>query len=115
MATFKGCERLSRSTGFHDVKSNTNIVDNKVIVDMFAPDKDTGLPCSDVHIMLQGSLAPELSEFVRRNLMQPMPESSAPDADTALALVRGKNESVSSYQQKVKNFIATNLNVKEDD
>lgn len=73
---------------------------------IFAPDPETGMPRSDLHIQLQGSLDPKVAEYVRRTLQQPLPSDIGhTDPDVVLDNARRFNEDVETYVQRLTSQI----------
>lgn len=80
---------------------------------VYAPDKRTGLPSSDISILASDSVPPEVAQWVRTQLLNPMPDNSVSsvvqntqmDDDTILALVRNVGEDDRSYIDRVDGLL----------
>lgn len=80
---------------------------------VYAPDKRTGLPGSDISILASDSVPPEVAQWVRTQLLNPMPDYSVSsvvqntqmDDDTILALVRNVGEDDRAYIDRVDGLL----------
>lgn len=84
---------------------------------IFAPDPVSGIPRSDLAVMYSKDTAPEISQYVRDTLMQPIAPSITdengnpvfcPDADAALDTMRNKGESFVEYAERLRSFGKSN-------
>lgn len=80
---------------------------------VYAPDKRTGLPSSDISILVSDSVPSEVAQWVRTQLLNPMPDNSVSsvvqntqmDDDTILALVRNVGEDDRAYIDRVDGLL----------
>lgn len=80
---------------------------------VYAPDKRTGLPSSDVSVLASDSVPAEVAQWVRTQLLNPMPDNSVSsvvqntqmDDDTILALVRNVGEDDRAYIDRVDGLL----------
>lgn len=80
---------------------------------VYAPDKRTGLPGSDISILASDSVPAEVAQWVRTQLLNPMPDNSVSsiiqntqmDDDTIFALVRNVGEDDRSYIDRVDGLL----------
>lgn len=79
---------------------------------LFAPDPITGCPRSDIAAIMSKDLSPEIRDYINSTLMRAIPSSSAPDADTALAGIRDRRESVEAYADRLREFMETSKGLK---
>lgn len=94
---------------------------NRLCSIIYAPDERTGLPSSDLAVMLTDKVNPQIKDWIQKQLMSPIsvdePNSSINgqqvDDDTLLQLVRGSSESTAQYVSRVNDFIRS-LNTKAD-
>lgn len=94
------------SDGFHEIEENEDIVKEQdaIITEIFAPDPDTGLPSSDLHLVLNKDTRPEIRAYIEQNLMSPRStsaESPADNPDVALDLIKDRRENVDQYKQRL--------------
>ena len=72
---------------------------------VYAADKRTGLPCGELQVLASDSVPPEVANWVRTQLLNPMPDNSVSsvvgntqlDDDTIMQLVRTFGESDIDY------------------
>lgn len=77
---------------------------------IFAPDPCTGLPRSDLAIMLSKDSAPEVARYIQETLQRPLHDSgpaSAPDADTALDTMRNRSEDFVAYAERLRELASS--------
>lgn len=80
---------------------------------VYAPDKRTGLPSSDISILASDSVPAEVAQWVRTQLLNPMPDNSVSsvvqntqmDDDTILSLVRNVGEDDRAYIDRVDGLL----------
>lgn len=73
---------------------------------IFAPNPITGVPTSDVAVILANDSNPAVSQYIRDNLMRPIQgEPGTDDADLALASVKSDTESVEEYAERLKSEV----------
>lgn len=80
---------------------------------VYAPDIRTGLPSSDISILASDKVPPEVAQWVRTQLLNPMPDNSVSsivqntqmDDDTILALVRNVGEDDRAYIDRVDGLL----------
>lgn len=72
---------------------------DELVRTLFAPDPVTGVPRSDIAIVMSKDTSPEVSQYIRDTLMRPLPASSScgDDADFALESVKSESESLTEY------------------
>lgn len=85
------------------VSENNNLLDV-----IFAPDPETGLPRSDIGIILSKDSVPEVAKYIQDNLMKPLPTSGTSDIDEALATVKTQRMSIDDYKAQLGDFIKNN-------
>lgn len=90
-----------------EVKVNEVIVEtDPLLVNIFAPDPQTGVPRSDLHIVLSKDSSPEISQYIRDNLMRPNnTDSSIDDADFAIASVKGRYETRQAFADRLRDLV----------
>lgn len=70
---------------------------------IFAPDPKTGIPRSDLAMVLANDARPEVSEYIRQNLMRPLPETERMEnPDDALKFSRNVRESLADYGDRLR-------------
>lgn len=76
---------------------------------VFAPDKRTHLPSSDISVYLAPNTPTQVREFIKQNIFgEGVERFNVPDGlddDTILDLVRGSDETVDMYAARVSNFM----------
>lgn len=73
---------------------------------IFAPDPITGIPSSDLAFVLSKDAAPEVSQYIRDNLMRPIGNtSSCEDADAALDMTKMRRETGIEYADRLRSLI----------
>lgn len=81
---------------------------------VFAPDPETGNPCSDVSYMLTGT-DEGFKQFVKQKLFQPGAEVPlAESADEALQLVKPNMVSEDQYLKFMNEYVVRNATVFDD-
>lgn len=74
---------------------------------IFAPDPVTGNPQSDLAYIMSKDKRPEVAQFIRDNLMQPLPDTaSIDDPDLAMEAIKGRNEDIVSYGERLRQIIS---------
>ena len=80
---------------------------------VYAPDKRTHLPSGDLQVLASDSVNPQIADWVRKQLLQPVNDNSISssiagqqiDDDTLLALTRNYGESSDSYINRCNNLL----------
>ena len=109
-SNFRGLAHLRKDVSLSDigqdlVKSRPFHKDG-LLSAIFAPDPKTGMPRSDLHIMLSGSLDPTTQEYIRRTLMQSLPsEVGHDDPDVVLDTARKHGEEINAYVQRLAKYV----------
>lgn len=77
---------------------------------IFAPDPVTGIPRSDLAVVMSKDTAPEVAQYIRDNLLSPMPESvsAGDDADLALAGIKQRDVSFEDYANGLREVASKN-------
>lgn len=120
--TFLPCGTIPRVRKFEKCDKPVETSDlDRLISLVYATDPRTGLASSDLSILASDSVPPEIADFVRKNLMQPVaavPSSfvngEQVDDDTLFALTRNINESSRDYVDRVDNYLRS-INQKSGD
>lgn len=107
-----GNDHFSQSQSFNfDGVDKTQDETLKMI---FAPDPLTGCPRSDLAIIMSKDSRPEISEFIRNTLMQPLgKQSRTENPDDAIELTRSRGETLQAYGDRLK-AIVQKYNKKDD-
>lgn len=70
---------------------------------IFAPDPRTGIPRSDLAMIMSKSARPEVAEYIRQNLQRSLPDSARSDnPDDALRLTKNVHESLEAYGNRLR-------------
>lgn len=70
---------------------------------IFAPDPQTGIPRSDLGMLMAKQASPEVSKYIHDTLQKPIDSSvGAPDADTALSMAKEYGESFEDYANRLR-------------
>lgn len=70
---------------------------------IFAPDPRTGIPRSDLALIMSNSARPEVAEYIRQTLQRPLPDSErSVNADDALRFTKSPRESLESYGDRLR-------------
>lgn len=80
---------------------------------IFAPDPRTGLPQSDLGIVLSKDSNPEIAQYIRDHLMtKNVSQSQSQNVDEVLASTKTFNESYETYRNRLVSFISKNNDIK---
>lgn len=81
-----------------------------LLLTIFAPDPLTGVPRSDLGIVMSKDKSPEVAQFIRDNLQRPINDNSVPsdDADFAIQSIRDRRESISQYALRLRQLVNSN-------
>lgn len=105
-------DNFSQDTSFISVGRDAS--QDETLKMIFAPDPLTGCPRSDLTIMLSKDNRPEIADFIRNTLMQPLgKQSRTENADDALELTRSRGETLQAYGDRLKEIVQK-YNVKEE-
>lgn len=70
---------------------------------IFAPDPNTGIPSSDLGMLMSREASPEVSKYIHDVLQHPIGVSQGlPDVDTALQMSREYGESYVDYANRLR-------------
>lgn len=76
---------------------------DEVITQIFAPNPVTGIPRSDLGLLLTKDTRPEVSQYIRQSLLSASPSASTlPTADEALEMSPAFGESLDAYVQRIR-------------
>lgn len=86
---------------------------------IFAIDERTKLPQGDLAVFMSENTSPEVKQFIQQNLLQQnnleLPENGKDlDDDIISALTRGSGESVSSYRDRVMDWLKQSMRESHD-
>lgn len=75
---------------------------------IFAPDPQTGIPRSDLAVIMSKDAAPEIAQYIQEHLMQPLPDSvnAGDDPDLALAGIKQRDVSFDEYANGLREIAA---------
>lgn len=93
------------------VQDNSEI--KRLIRLVYAADKQTGLPSGELSVLASDSVPAEVAQWVRTQLLNPMPDNSVSsvvqntqlDDDTIFSLVRNVGEDDRAYIDRVDNLL----------
>lgn len=113
--------RFSEFQGINDIKLTShklpienNMPLDPLLCEIFAPDPRTNLPHSDLHVIMSRDSRPEVAQFIRDTLMQPLGDGIRSDnEDDAIEMVKGHNESFIDYAERLRAFVEK-TNAKSD-
>lgn len=89
--------------------------DNQLSELLFAPDPNTGIPRSDLAVLMSKDTRPEIAAYIRDNLLRPRDHSAGVNnADIALELTQGKYERLNEYAQRLQEIANQNSVVNEN-
>lgn len=101
------CTKILNMSSLSSVKDD----DDDVLGTIFAPDPVTGIPRSDLAIVMSASSAPEISQYIRDQLMRPRDNVvSTDDAQMALDMTMTKKDSLESYASRLRELSNMNEN-----
>lgn len=92
---------------------SSQICNDDILLTIFAPDPLTGVPRSDLGIVMSKDKSPEVAQYIRDTLMRPISDNSvrADDADFAISSVKDRRESITAYASRLRTLV----NSKSDD
>lgn len=107
LPSFRGFEGIERVQKQMSVSPPVPIPKDGLLSAIFAPDPETGMPRSDLHIQLSGSLDPNVQEYIRRTFQRPLPSSDVghENPDVVLDSARNYNERIDDYVLRLKNMV----------
>lgn len=95
---------------FYKFKEVHSVEDDGILKVIFAPDPITGKPRSDLALVFNKSVDPEISQYIKTHLMQARKRDAlASDPDTAMELTKDSFESVSSYYARLRSIADASL------
>lgn len=86
--------------------------DNPLNGVIFQPDPETGLPRSDLQIIMSKDSNPEVSQYIRDNLLSAHNSGGTLDVDEALVTTRTQAQSLQSLKSDIVGFIDKKQNSK---
>lgn len=88
-----------------NVHRKVTTVNDPIVNEIFAPDPLTGMPRSDIHLVLAADKNPVVSDYIKNTLMRPRQSSSlgneSSSADVALSLTKTQSMSLDEYRDKL--------------
>lgn len=70
---------------------------------LFAPDPVTGVPRSDLAMLMAKDSRPEVSQYIRENLMKELPSTNrTDDPDRAIEFTKSRHESLQEYGERLR-------------
>lgn len=94
-----------------DVKSNVDAILDSI----FAVDPVTMLPSGDIAQFMSTKVSPEIREFIRQNLMSPVPDDGVSakfgslSDDDIVAFSRQSGESLDDYRSRLVGFLRDSM------
>ena len=83
---------------------------NELLETIFLPDPITGLPRSDLGLIMSKDTSPEVAAYIQDNLMRARTSSGTDDPNEALSTVKTQQMSVREYKENIINFIKSKQN-----
>lgn len=84
--------------------------DNELTQLLFAPDPETGIPRSDIAVLMSRDTRPEIANYIRDNLLRPRQHSAGVDnADIALELTQSRYERLNEYAVRLHDMVKPNV------
>lgn len=83
---------------------------NELIETIFLPDPITGLPRSDLGLIMSKDTSPEVASYIQENLMRVRTSSGTDDPNEALSTVKTQQMSIREYKENIINFIKSKQN-----
>lgn len=89
---------------------NVALPGDDLLLTIFAPDPLTGVPRSDLGIVMSKDKSPEVAQYIRDNLMHPVTDNSVPldDADFAIQSIKDRRESLNQYALRLRQLVNSN-------
>lgn len=111
----RGYENVSslEIPGIVNMSAVSHSVEHDDVLDtIFAPDPVTGIPRSDLAIVMSKSTAPEIGQYIRDQLMRPVDTGSiyCEDAQLALDMTMTKKDSFENYASRLRELSKLNDN-----
>lgn len=94
---------------YQDDKVNEVVnTDNPLHSLIFASDPITGLPRSDLQIIMSKDSNPEVANYIRDNLLSPHNSGGTDNPDEALVCTRTQAQSLSDLKRDIVDFVEVN-------
>ena len=77
---------------------------NELIETIFLPDPITGLPRSDLGLIMSKDTSPEVASYIQENLMRVRTSSGTDDPNEALSTVKTQQMSIREYKENIIYF-----------
>ena len=100
-------KRLNRLFQDDDDKEVVN-TDNPLHTLIFAADPITGLPRSDLQIIMSKDSNPEVANYIRDNLLSPHNSGGTDNPDEALVCTRTQAQSLTELKRDIVGFVEHN-------
>lgn len=102
--------KVKENKTFYKFQDIHSIEDDGILKVIFAPDPITGKSRSDLGLVFNKSVDPEISQYIKTHLMQARKRDPlAADADMAMELTKDSFESVSSYYARLRSIADASL------
>lgn len=92
---------------FVETSSSAVMTGDDLYESIFAPDPFTGVPRSDISIMMSKDTRPEVAQYIRDTLMHPRSGISTDDPDFALATVKSRQETIAQYADRLRELVSS--------
>ena len=90
---------------FQDLKQGEVVKTGDELTEtIFAPDPFTGVPRSDIALMMSKDTRPEVAQYIRDALQQPRQSISTDDPDFALSTIKDRRESLQEYADRLRSL-----------
>lgn len=88
-----------------------NSSDNQLSQMLFAPDPDTGIPRSDIAVLMSADTRPEIANYIRDTLLRPRPHvAGVDDPDVALETAQSRFETTAQYAERLRMIAESRTN-----
>lgn len=89
-----------------DISASYNNGVDPLTAIIFANDPVTGIPQSDLAMIMAKDTSPEISQYIRDNLLKPLPTSESTDnPNEAISFMRHKGEDLMSYSERLRTMV----------
>lgn len=85
-----------------------DLTKDNILITIFAPDPFTGVPRSDLGIVMSKDANPEVADYIIKTLQRPLPGSpSDNDPDFVLESIRQQGETFEAYANRLREIVAS--------
>lgn len=101
-------EQFVQGADFVNDERDLSLMNDEFTSLIFAPDPVTGIPRSDLAVIMSKDTAPEIAQYIQSHFQSPLPSSpGVDDPDVAIDGIKRPGESIDQYAERLRQIVSS--------